>query len=178
MTSSVPDRLVITAAEPKNFAINSELSIKIADPALILEDGALGEFIMFDLVYDMIGAQEISSISRHDLVNGQSVIYQPIKNLTSLNYQYNPQNILALQDTDREYFKRFSIDLSKNIPDCGSGYSVVAGQRVPNCQYVYIDQESKSLVIDVVNLLSGQDIEVEILNKGVALSDTIYEEEL
>ena len=175
--SSVPESFIITNNQ-KTFEINSELAIKIAEPSLILEDGALGEFIMFDLVYDMIGAQEIVSISRHDLINGQNVIYQPIKNLTSLNYQYNPQNILALQDTDREYFKRFAIDLGKHIPDCGSGYSIVNDQRVPNCKYVYIDQDSAALVIDVVNLVAGQEIEVQILSKGSLLSDTIYEEEL
>lgn len=164
-----------SASGPSSVNLNSELAIKIPlSPSIELNDGRLGEMIMFDLIYDVIGAQEIISISRHDLINGQSVIYQPIKNLTSLNYQYNPQNILSLQDTDKEYFKRFSIDLSKHLPSCGSGYTVINGQRVPNCEYVQIDQDSRSLVIDILNPLPGHDIEIEILNKRSVTSDTIY----
>jgi hypothetical protein len=172
--SSTPD---YPNSNTQAYDPNSELSIKIAGPEIILGEESLGEEIMFDLVYDQIGAQEIINISRHDLINGQSVIYQPIKNITNLYYQYNPQNILALQDTDREYFKRFSIDLSKNIPECGSGYDIIDGVSTPNCKYVYIDPQTGSLVVDVVNILPGQDIEIQIMSEGYLLDDTIYEEE-
>lgn len=169
--SSVPN---YPTSSTQGYNANSELSTKIAGPEILLGEEPLGKEIMFNLVYDVIGAQEIVNISRHDLINGQSVIYQPIRNITNLYYQYNPQNILALQDTDREYFKRFSIDLSKNIPDCGSGYDIVDGVNVPNCKYVYVDPQTGSLVIDVVNIVPGQDIEIQIVSEGALLDDTIY----
>jgi hypothetical protein len=173
--SSTPD---YPTANRESYNPNSELAIKIAEPQIILGEEPVGLDIMASLVYDVIGAQEIINISRHDLINGQNVIYQPIKNITNLFYQYNPQNILALQDTDREYFKRFSIDLSKHIPDCGSGYDIVNSVNVPNCKYVYIDPQTGSLIVDVVNILPGQDVEVQIMSEGSLLDDTIYEEEL
>jgi hypothetical protein len=121
---------------------------------------------MTDLIFENIGGQELINIARNDLVNGQNVIYQPIKNLTNLYLQYNPQNILGLQNVDIDYFKKFPILLSSKIPTCGTG---------PNCEYVYIDSNTGDLVINVVNLLPDERVEVEIFNAGTILSDTIYE---
>ena len=104
-------------------------SIKIATPELInlLDDDTPLEDkieIMTDLLFEDVGAQEIINIARNDIVNGQNVIYQPLKNITSLYYQYNPQNILALQKTDKDYFKNFPILLYSKVPECGSGFDI------------------------------------------------------
>lgn len=130
--------------------------------------------VMTDLVFENIGGQEIVNIARNDIINGQNVLYQPIKNITNLYYQYNPQNILALQQTEKDYFKNFPIRLSRHLPECGTGYDIEAGQNVPNCKYVYIDPVSGDLIIDVVNITSGQDVEVQIVQNVNVLSDTIY----
>jgi len=122
--------------------------------------------VMTDLIFENIGGQELINIARTDLVNGQNVIYQPIKNLTNLYLQYNPQNILSLQDVDKDYFKKFPIVLSNKIPTCGTG---------PSCDIVYIDSITGDLIINVINLMPDEQIEVEIFKNGEVLSDTIYE---
>ena len=141
--------------------------VKIATPDLILmPDESVPIEIMTDLVFEDIGGHELINISRSDLVNGQDVIYKPIKNLSSIFFQYNPQNILALQDTDSNYFKKFPINFSAKVPSCGTG---------PNCSIVYIDSETGNLVINVVNLGRDEQVEVSIVADGEVLDDTIYE---
>ena len=154
---------------------NTSDSIKVATPDIILlTEEALSPEVMTDLIFEDIGGQEIISIARNDIVNGQNVLYQPIKNITSLFYQYNPQNILALQKTDKEYFKNFPISLQSHVPECGSGYDIISGVEVPNCKHVYIDPITNNLIINVINMLPGQEVEVQIVTTGTVLDDTIY----
>lgn len=141
-------------------------SIKIATKDIILfEDEQVPVELMTDLIFENIGGQELINIARNDIVNGQNIIYQPIKNLTNLNFQYNPQNVLALQDTDINYFKKFPINFNNKVPVCGTG---------SGCQIVYIDSDTGDLVINVVNLLRDEQVEVQILSNGLILNDTIY----
>lgn len=142
-------------------------SVKAATPEIILfSDESTPIEIMKDLVFENIGGQELINIVRSDIINGQNVIYQPIKNLTNLFFQYNPQNILALQDTDSNYFKKFPINFANKVPECGTG---------PNCSKVYIDSETGNLVINVINLGTDEQVEVSIVSDGEVLDDTIYE---
>jgi hypothetical protein len=147
----------------------SSSGVKIPTTDIILyNDESTPIEVMSDLIFENIGGQEIINIARNDIINGQSVIYQPIKNLTSINFQYNPQNILALQDTSEEYFKKFPIKLENTIPNVGTG---------PNGETVYIDASTGNLIINVINLNKDEQVEVEILNAGAIFSDTIYEVE-
>lgn len=120
--------------------------------------------VMQDLIFENIGGQELISIARNDTINGQNIIYQPIKNLTAIQQEYNPNNIVALQDTSDKYFQNFSIKIENKVPTEPTG---------PNGEHVYIDIETGSLVIEAVNLASDEQIEVEITTSG-----TIYEAEL
>jgi hypothetical protein len=119
--------------------------------------------VMTDLIFENIGGHELINIARNDIVNGQQVIYQPIKNLSSIQQQYNPNNILSLQSTSDKYFANFSIKLENKIPDPGSG---------PNGSYVYLDNNTGNLVIEAINLELDEQIEAEI-----TVSGTIYEAE-
>ncbi|NCV85807.1 MAG: hypothetical protein EBW14_08025 [Oxalobacteraceae bacterium] len=142
-------------------------SVKPATTDLILfKDDTLPVDIMTDLIFENIGGQELINIVRSDLVNGQNILYQPIKNLSSVYFQYNPQNILGLQDIDSNYFKQFPINFSSKIPECGTG---------PNCSIVYIDEETGDLIINVINLAKDEQVEVSIISDGIVLDDTIYE---
>lgn len=153
----------------------SKSGIKPATPDVILfDEEAVSIEVMTDLIFEDIGGQEIINISRNDTINGQEVLYQPIKNITSLNFQYNPNNILALQTTSANYFKGFGIELSEYFPDCGSGYLIIDGSAVQTCRSVYLDPVTGDLVINVVNSTDVDEVEVEILNAGDLLSGTIY----
>lgn len=153
--------------------------VKIATPDIInlLDDDTPADQkieIMTDLLFEDIAAQEIVSIVRNDIVNGQDVIYQPIKNITSLYYQYNPQNIIALQKTDKEYFKNFPILLYNKVPECGTGFDLEGSQEVPNCKYIYIHPTTGDLVIDLINMKPGEQVEVQIISSIDDLHGTIY----
>jgi hypothetical protein len=159
MTNAVPNVPIITQS-------TSASGVKIATKDIILyPDETVPVEVMTDLIFEDIGGQEIINIARNDIINGQNVIYQPIKNITSLYFQYNPQNILSLQDTSEEFFKKFPIKLENTIPSVGNG---------PDGATVYIDQTTGNIVINVINLASDEQVEVEILKQGEVFNDTIY----
>ena len=120
--------------------------------------------VMSDLIFEDIGGHELINIARNDIINGQDISYQPIKNLTSLQQQYNPSNILSVQSTSDKYFSNFAIKLENKTPNVGNG---------PFGSNVYIDPLTGNMVIDAINLETDEQIEVEI-----TLSGTIYEADL
>ena len=131
--------------------------VKSATPDIVLfNDDTVPIEVMSDLIFEDIGGQELLSISRSDTINGQEISYQPIKNLTAIQQQYNPNNILGLQTTSDKYFSNFSIKFDARIPSTG-----------PN---VYIEDVTGDLIIDVANMADDEQVEVEI-----TVSGTIYE---
>lgn len=160
MVASIP-------AVPGNNGISpATKAIKIATPDLILTNNEeMSIDIMTDLIFEDIGGQEVISLSRGDLVNGQSVLYQPIKNLLDIQFQYNSKNIISLQDTSENIFSNFPINLSDYIPNAGTG---------PDSSYIYIDEQTGDLVLNVINMSSEEQVEIQILTTGDLLDDTIY----
>jgi hypothetical protein len=144
------------------FAVNPVLTAPI--DTILLNDETTPIEVMADLIFENIGGQELINIARNDTVNGQKVIYQPIKNLSTIQQQYNPNNIISLQSTSDKYFQNFSIKFETKVPDVGGG---------PNGDHVYIDTNTGGLVIESINILDGEQIQVEITTSG-----TIYEAEL
>ncbi len=143
-------------------------AVLVATPSLIaLSNPPLEIDIMADLIFENIGGQELINISRNDIVNGQDVIYSPIKNLKDLNIQYNPNNIIKLESTADTYFKNFPIRLESKLPSYGTG---------PNGEVVYIDSVTGDLVINVSSLDPDEQVDVQILNSGETLDGTIYGE--
>lgn len=163
----IPNSTASTAANP---------AVKVATPELIIAPKETVPIeIMTDLVFEDIGGQELINIIRNDLINGQDVVYKPIKNLSSIFFQYNPQNVLALQKTSESYFKNFAIKLGDKIPECGTGYTLDENNlEVPNCKIVYSDPVDGSIVINVINMGTEEEVEVQILQQGIVLSGTIY----
>jgi hypothetical protein len=180
-----------TAALPTARIEIDNTSVKIATPDLILFDEEKMEADnMTDLVFEDIGGYELATISRHDLVNGQKVIYAPIKNLTDLYLQYNPNNVLRLQSSD-SYFKSLSLSIFDRLPVCGTGYDITPPPppvndpgyierdktkwiKTPNCKAVYIDPITGDLVINLINMKKNEQVEVQVLTDGEVFSDTIY----
>lgn len=159
---------------PSATLSSSNDSVKIATPDLILQDQeVMSEDIMTDLIFENIGGHELITISRHDLVNGQKVIYTPIKNLTDLYLQYNPNNVLRLESSD-SFLKSLSLSLEDYIPICGNGYDLVNGVKVPNCKSVYIDPITGDLVINLINIKEGVQAEVQVLTAAEVFDDTMY----
>jgi hypothetical protein len=163
-----------TAGIPNPVKTNTSDSVKVATPdLLIFGEQAVAIEIMTDLIFEDIGGFELATISRHDLVNGQTVIYTPIKNLTDLYLQYNPNNVLRLQSAD-SFFKSLAISIPNYLPRYGNGYDLVDGVKVYNGKSIYIDPISGDLVINLINIKENEQVEVEILTAGNIFDDTIY----
>jgi hypothetical protein len=135
--------------------------VKTSTPDIIqFNDDTVPADIIADLLFENVGGQELLTISRYDTVNGQSVLYQPIKNLDLLQQQYNPNNLVKLQETSDVIFANYPIQLENKIPDVGSG---------ANLTNMYIDSLG-SLVIEFVGIRPDELVEVQISYSG-----TIYE---
>lgn len=138
--------------------------VKTATPDIILfDDESTPIDTMADLIFENIGGIELINITRSDIVNGQKISYQPIKNLSSIQQRYNPNNILGLQQTADKYFSGFSIKLEDKIPNEGNG---------PNGENVYIN-DLGDLVIEFININNDEQVEIQI-----AASGTIYDIDL
>jgi len=130
---------------------------------ILFNDESVPIEVMSDLIFEDIGGHEIINIARNDTVNGQEISYQPIKNLSTIQQQYNPNNIVSLQNTSDKYFANFAIKLETKLPEEGGG---------PDAAYVYIEQDTGDLIVELINLEPDEQIEVQI-----SLSGTIYEAE-
>jgi hypothetical protein len=140
-------------------------SVKPATPDIILfDDDSMSIEMMTDLIFEDIGGQELINIARHDIINGQNIIYQPIKNIRYVANKFNPKNIIPLQNTSEAFFDNFSLKLENYLPIEGNG---------PNGSNVYMD-ESGNLVVEVVGAIRDEQVEIEILNGGELFDDTIY----
>ena len=133
------------------------LDIILFDEENIPTDG------MFDQIFENIGGQELISITRSDIVNGQKISYQPIKNLSAIQQRYNPNNILSLQQTADKFFAGFSVKLEDKIPETGNG---------TNGENVYLNAAG-DLIIELINVNPDEQVETQI-----SVSGTIYEADL
>lgn len=146
--------------------VAAQPSVKPATPDIMIgRDELVPIEIMTNLIFEDIGGQEIINIARADLVNGQNIVYQPIKNLSEINSQYNTKNIISLENTSETIFNNFPIRLDTHIPIVGNGLNGIP---------VYIDSGNGNLIVEVVNMKAGEQVEVEILTTGALLDDTIY----
>lgn len=138
--------------------------VKSATPEIILfDEDTVPIEIMTDLIFENIGGQEILSLTRHDIVSGDFIPNQLIKNVSILNQSYASRNILGVQSTSDKYFGNYSIKLENKIPLIASG---------PNNINIYIEDETGDLIVEVVNMLSDEEVEIQI-----GLGGTIYDTE-
>lgn len=145
--------------------VDPKQAIKVATPALLqLNNTPLSIEAMTEIGFQDIGGQELINISRSDAINGQDIIYSIVKNLKNILLEYNSNNIIKLQGTSDNYFKNFSIRLEQKLPKDGTG---------PNKEIVYIEESTGNLVINLVNLEKGEQVDIEIINQGETFDDTI-----
>lgn len=132
-------------------------AIKTATPQYILPgDDVMPAELIADLIFENIGGQEILSLSRHDLINGEYVSNQLIANIKKINNENDPKNMFIAQ-TSNKYFNNFAIKLNAKIPNVGNG---------PNGSNVYLDDDG-SIVVEFVNILPGEQTDIEIVTDGI-----------
>lgn len=150
-----------------------EQPVKIATPDIVIfdQDGVEVE-VMIDLLFEDIGAHELISIARNDIVNGQDVIYQPIRNINDIGIQHNSQNIIPLPQNSSAFFNNFPIKFENYLPNIQIDQPEDPLDPNKN-KIVYLDNNG-NLVIELINLSPGFQVEAQILNAEDRLSDTIY----
>ena len=154
----------MTSATPNtpSYVDSTPIQVKVATPDLILfKDDVVPIETMTDLLFENISSQEIISIVRNDIINGQDVSYSPIKNLSYLSIKYSPTNIISMQSS---IFNNYPIKLEDRVPTAGSG---VGGLHV-------FTDSNNSLVIEVENMEDDERVEVQVLTSGSVIDDTIY----
>jgi hypothetical protein len=158
--------------EPKPVTLSADpgtpgsLKISLSKPAvksapidtILFDDDSISIERMTNLIFEDIGGQELINIARNDIINGQKISYQPIKNLSSIQQQYNPNNILGIQNTSDKYFANFSIKFENRVPETGNG---------PNGSTVYLDSLTGNLIIETINMENDEQIEIEITVSGI-----------
>jgi len=158
-----------TPSSRDNTIFYETSSVKPATPDLIIFEEELVEIdAMTDLLFEDIGGQELINIARNDIINGQSIIYQPIKNVNQLANKYNPQNILYIPQTAYSFFNNFPLKFVNYLPNEGNG---------PNGESTYLDEEG-NLIINLVNVKPNEEAEVQVFDRPNIFNDTIYEGEL
>jgi hypothetical protein len=132
--------------------------VKQADPDIIITAGEqpLSPELLLELQYEDLAGVELINISRSDIIDGQNVIYSPVKNLASLRRKYNPNNIIALPAVSSSLFSKYAIDLILRI-----GENPVTG--LPYEPYF---DENGDLVIEIEQILEDEVIEVEVDSSG------------
>jgi hypothetical protein len=123
---------------------------------ILFNDEKFSSEFLVDLLFESVAGQELLTIARNDTVNGQDVVYQPIKNLNILQDTYNPTKLLAVYDTSDSFFGAFAIDLSSKIPSVGTG---------PGGKNYYLTALG-DLVIEVVNIANDEQVEFQIADSG------------
>ncbi len=157
MVSAVPNTPKVTRL------VDAIPGIKSATPEQYYEELPnvmdSGYDVRTQLFFDSMESIDIISIARNDLVNGQKILYQPIKNLDHIEDRYGSKYLLPMFDTDNIRFKSFAIKLEDKVGE--------------NATPVYLTT-SGDLVIEAINLADDELIEIEILTSGQAIDDTIY----
>jgi hypothetical protein len=150
-TSSPPPPAATPPANPwdRRSSFVDPRGVKQPDPSVILFDsGTVSPEYLIELEYEDISGMELINMSRSDLIDGQSVIYSPIKNLSYLRNKYNPNNIIAIPSYSYSEFSKYRIDL------------ILRGIRDP-----YFD-ENGSMVIEIDDIKEEELIEVQIDSSG------------
>jgi hypothetical protein len=123
--------------------------VKQADPDIVLdpEISTTGDFIV-ERFFEELGGTELISISRHDLIDGINVVYNPIANLSRLRQRFNPNNIISLDVLSQDEFARATINL------------ISRGIYEP-----YFDNDG-NLVVEIDIMKPEENIDTEISESG------------
>lgn len=158
--NSEPSAATVIVAEVKK-EIKTFPAVKAIKPEdVVVRDDLLRPEMMADLIFENLGGMELIDMSRTDMVNGQDVVYQPIKNISSINTQYNPQNLISIAKTSAAYFKNFPISIDSYIQD--------------QSQKQYELDENGNLVLYFINVPKNEQVQIQLFTSAEVLNDTIY----
>lgn len=168
------------ANQPKRLVNLGSATTSVKIPELYnidLSNEVVPESILEFLLFEQIGGQELLSISRTDILNGQNVSYGVISNLSDVSSQYSSENILSLPGTLPDLFKVFGLVLESFVPTLEFSQLDLAS-KLPNespNSYVDIDPSSNTnnnLIIEFKNMQANYEVEIQIMDSGL-VEDTV-----
>lgn len=127
-----------------------------------LIDSGIDIATMQNLLFENIGATELTQFLRHDTVDGGNQTYSLISNLSGTRKRYEPSALISSQKVDNSFYDVYSIKLESKIP------SIEYLLSISLIDYVYFDNDG-SLVIELINFGLDDFVEVELATSG-----TIY----
>jgi hypothetical protein len=133
-------------------SFQNRMAVKIAAPSNLVtqeDSNASPEQITQELFEDL-SLDEIMTMGRSETVLGMNITYQPIKNVASIYFQYNPKSILALAGVADEESQQIGIDISKHLIDSPIAIDPITGE----------------IVIGFKNMNSSDRVEVEMISSG------------
>jgi hypothetical protein len=167
--SSQEDPVVNSTPDAPESGVTGESetpkTYKPATPDLIiLQEEAFPAEVMTDLLFEDIGGTEILNLARHDLVSGIDIKYQQISNLAKIETIYGGANLIALQSTSEQVFKKYPLSRYTFVPETTADPS---GFNSP----VYLDIDG-NLIVELANLDNSYQIEIEF--QSADTNDIIY----
>jgi hypothetical protein len=139
----------------------STTSIKLPekDNVISLTNNNIDEATIIAMVFEKLGAVELTKFTRTDTVEGINPYYNIISNLSDIKKEFDPSNLVASQKSDTSLYNAFSIKLSNKIP----GDQYLTDRALDN--YIYIDTNG-DLIIELDNMTPDELVEVEIDTNG------------
>jgi len=136
-------------------------SIKLPDKdnVLSLTSNNIDEATIIAMVFEKLGAVELTKFTRTDTVEGINPYYNIISNLSAIKKEFDPSNLVASQKSDTSLYDAFSIKLSNKIP----GDQYLTDRGLDN--YIYVDTNG-DLIIELDNITPDELVEVEIDTNG------------
>ena len=116
---------------------------------------------MEKMFFQDVGGTEILSVTRHDTVGGEKVIYSEVDNLQDLKIQFNPLNILVSTNLN-DLFSGYGIDIKEKVNDAGQTVQIDAsGNMVIEVVGVAEDEYVRSGSVQVEDFEVGDYLNVD-----------------
>ena len=163
-TKALTAETVVTVTSFSSLPYNSSTnttSIKLPekDNVLSLTTNNIDEATIIAMVFEKLGAVELTKFTRTDTVEGVNPYYNIISNLSDIKKEFDPSNLVASQKSDTSLYNAFSIKLSNKIP----GDQYLTDRALDN--YIYVDTNG-DLIIELDNMTPDELVEVEIDTNG------------
>ena len=104
---------------------------------------------MEKLFFQNVGGTEILSVTRHDTVGGEEVVFNNVDNLSELRSQFNPLNIL----------------MTTNLNSLFSEYGVDIGQKIGALDETFSMNVDGGIDIQVFNVNRDEYVQVQIAKR-------------
>jgi hypothetical protein len=115
--------------------------------------------LITNIVFEKLGAVELTKFTRSDTVEGINPYYNIVSNLDQIKKEFDTSNLVLSQKSDTSLYNAFSIKLSTKIPKD----KFLEERGLDN--YIYID-ENGSLIIELDNITQDELVEIEIDTNG------------